>query len=1309
MDNGAPSLARRLTSTALACLCALAGTLALGAVSASAALPTSFGERNEEGGAGQFFEPRGVAVDQTSGNAYLADTGDNRVDEFGPEGEFVRAWGWGVTNGASEFQTCTTACRPGLTGSGVGQFSGVQGVAVDGNGDVYVVDSENHRVEKFGPDGKFLLMFGKGVNVTSTGDVCEGKPGEECGPGQQGLEPGELFFSPSIAVDPSGTVYVGDYGRVEEFSEAGEFVGQFPVAEGVPVGSLAANASKEVYLVYLTGFGVTGVHRYDTFGNETGDSLDAEGSPQAVTLGRNGEVFVDNGSDEAPEPHLFEYDSAGNELASFDSGREGGSRGIAFRNAVDRVYVLSMEAVHLLAPPAPGPVVAGESVSELLPGSATLDALVNPEGNETSYRFEYGTSEAYANSTQTSVLSGAPFEDQHAAAPVTGLQPSTLYHFRVVASDSLGRTTFGQDEEFTTPPPVLIDSESVSQVTPESAQLHVTLNPQGSATEYSFEYGLTSAYGERAPVPDASAGEGIGDVSPSVAVEHLTPGSVYHYRVVAHNVFGTVSGPDQTFTTQTANAPISLADHRRWEMVSPPEKSGVSLEALPEEGGLTESSESGDALTYIARGALNQEAPGSRSAAFSQLLARRGAAGWSTQDITTPHDQTAGLLASERAEYRSFSPDLSTGVVEPEGATRLSPAASERTPYRREQDGEYVPLVTASNVPAGTKFGGEEIRAEHFARGVEVAGASPDAGAVAIAAPLALTSDFAQPEAEGEEIRSLYSARNGKLSLVSWLPGTGETPHETPAALTGLQAELGRSGREQIIRHAISQDGNRFVYTLVGASGSQKHLFSREMSLEKSTQLDMLETGTSGPGANVLFQDASADGRVVFFTDEERLTANATGSASVSSADLYECEIPEVASGVPCAPRNLTVPLVHGERADVRGDVVGTDERGDAVYFVADGRLTSDAAHGDCGRHEPAESAVCNLYVYDRGSDSVRLVAVLSGSDAADWGETGGSSPLSSHTARVSPNGRYMAFMSERSLTGYDNTDASSGVPDQEVYEYDAVKGTLRCASCNPTGARPHGAFEPGGYPGLLVDRTRAFPRTWLAAMVPDWTRATSFVAPYQARYLLNNGRLFFNSSDALVPQDVNGQWDVYELEPHGIGSCGEEAGCVAMMSSGRSTEETAFLDGSGTGPAGEEGEDVFFLTEDKLSPRDIDELLDVYDAHTCSLASPCVDESVARTGSCATIESCRSSGGTHEGILVPPPTSALSGAGNVPASPAKPAAKPPTRAQKLAKALNACKKDKNKKKRAACVKRANKLYGTAKKKAHKGAKKRGK
>ena len=145
------------------------------------------------------------------------------------------------------------------------------------------------------------------------------------------------------------------------------------------------------------------------------------------------------------------------------------------------------------------------------------------------------------------------------------------------------------------------------------------------------------------------------------------------------------------------------------------------------------------------------------------------------------------------------------------------------------------------------------------------------------------------------------------------------------------------------------------------------------------------------------------------------------------------------------------------------------------------------------------------------------------------------------------------------------------------------------------------------------------------------------------------------------------------------------------MMSSGRSTSETAFLDASGMGPGGEEGEDVFFLTEDRLSPRDVDGLVDVYDAHTCSAALPCVDESAARSGSCATIESCRSSSGTHEGLLAPPPSAALSGSGNV-AAPPRPA--PLTRRQHLTKALALCHK-KHGKRRKRCEAQARRRYGT--------------
>ena len=66
-------------------------------------------------------------------------------------------------------------------------------------------------------------------------------------------------------------------------------------------------------------------------------------------------------------------------------------------------------------------------------------------------------------------------------------------------------------------------------------------------------------------------------------------------------------------------------------------------------------------------------------------------------------------------------------------------------------------------------------------------------------------------------------------------------------------------------------------------------------------------------------------------------------------------------------------------------------------------------------------------------------------------------------SSRVSPDGRYLAFMSERSLTGYDNRDAVSGQPDEEeVYLYDASTGHLACASCNPTGARPVGISTIG-------------------------------------------------------------------------------------------------------------------------------------------------------------------------------------------------------------------------------------------------------
>jgi hypothetical protein len=119
------------------------------------------------------------------------------------------------------------------------------------------------------------------------------------------------------------------------------------------------------------------------------------------------------------------------------------------------------------------------------------------------------------------------------------------------------------------------------------------------------------------------------------------------------------------------------------------------------------------------------------------------------------------------------------------------------------------------------------------------------------------------------------------------------------------------------------------------------------------------------------------------------------------------------------------------------------------------------------------------------------------------------------------------------------------------------------------------------------------------------WTKVDVNHALYQSRYLSNSGRLFFNAADALVPQDTNGVMDVYQYEPpQGPGQPADNScttasstysptsgGCVSLISSGTSPEESAFLDAS------ESGDDVFFLTASRLAPTDVDGALDVYDA----------------------------------------------------------------------------------------------------------------
>jgi hypothetical protein len=370
---------------------------------------------------------------------------------------------------------------------------------------------------------------------------------------------------------------------------------------------------------------------------------------------------------------------------------------------------------------------------------------------------------------------------------------------------------------------------------------------------------------------------------------------------------------------------------------------------------------------------------------------------------------------------------------------------------------------------------------------------------------------------------------------------------------------------------------------------------------------------------------------------------------------------------------------------------------------VAEG-IQSEAANA---RGQKAQAGKPNLYV--RGDGAMEFIATLTpgNGDEKDWAEV-----LVKQPTRVSSDGRYLAFMSQESLTGYDNRDRVSGQPVAEVYLYDAETKRLQCASCEPSGERPVGVeykkTEPGNG-GLAGGYEIWQPTGLVAANVAGWTSMLggTTMARHQPRYLSNDGRLFFDSIDALVPQDANGTQDVYEYEPPHVGSCEETSatysarsgGCVSLISSGSSAQESAFLDAS------ESGDDVFVLTSAKLSPIDVDSARDVYDAHVCS-DSPCISYGGSETPPCTTEASCKPSPTPQPSIFGAPASSTFQGLGNLaPAVPARPVTKKTlTRAQKLAAALKSCKRDKKKAKRQTCERVARGRFGPVK--AKRGAKK---
>ena len=1187
---------------------------ALGAAALLAAAPASAEPvriASYGSGPGEVWNPKGVAVDGNPssanyGDLYVADRNNFRIDRFGPGGDFQLAWGWGVADGTGqELQVCGPAAPESTqrcfhasssTATGPGAVT-PEAVAVDrSSGDVYVAESINRRIAAFGPDGEFRFMFGKGVDQgggtpANPGNICTAEyveNGDTCGRGEGGAGAGEFSAPQSLAFDPAGELWVGDTDRLAALGPDGGFLGEIALPGCGEVRSLAIDSEGDFYVKCRS---MAGVRRLEAGTGALVETLDEAGDARAVAVDGADRVYVGDcggGVGNLCPAYRFMVFEAGVQVSAFGAGQaiggpggERGSNALAVDDGAGTLYAASSRSseaesvVQAFPIPAPGPLVDAQRAEDVGPTTATLAATLNPENEETAYRFEYDTS-PYAEGEPagehgTQVGAGslpASFEGADVEARIEGLLPDTTYHFRLCATNATA-STCGPDTTFKTRTAVGIEAQWAAALGARDAALRATLDPLG-ATEVTWwvRYGPGGALDHETAHQQLAGGD---PRTVSANLAGLDPATAYSYRFLAHATQDghqyTVEGGIGHLITRSAGLGSTLPDSRAWEMVSPPDKHGGLIKAPPL--GATQAAADGEALAYLSLGSLEARPEGNGAPRLSLSLARRGPGGaWAGRDLTPPH---LGNPGSGPPEYKLFSAGLERALLERSDSAPLSPAASEPTPYLREnaEPPDYTPLVGPANAPGASAFGGQ----------VKAQGATADLSHVVLRSNASL--------AKGIPGGALYEWSGGTLTPLSVPPGGG----------TAVSANLG--SEQSSVRGAISADGTRAFWSTGGIEPDG--LYVRDTLRGQSARLDVVQPGAFGTGKEEpLFQAASADGRFAFFTDPQNLTpeANETG------ADLYRCEVVVRAGSLKCELSDLSAetknPADPFESAEVQGLLPGVGEDGRSAYLVARGVL-DDRPNGE---GDSAASGQPNLYAWSEAG-GMRFVARLAEEDRYDWAYIGPSSrflaPNLAPTA--SPQGRYLAFMSERPLTGYDNT-AAGGEAAQEVFLYDAATERLVCVSCEPGGARPR-SFALGAGGGLPeeVDPNGLWSGRAVAGLVAQATRTEEFsVSLYRPRALHDDGRLFFNAADSLVPADSNGAGDVYQYEPSGTGGCTASAadagtavvsgGCVSLLSSGTAEGPgAAFLDAS------ESGDDVFFYTPARLSVTDTDEVTDVYDA----------------------------------------------------------------------------------------------------------------
>jgi len=396
---------------------------------------------------------------------------------------------------------------------------------------------------------------GDGLFTTASPPTAVTSPATGVGPGTATL---------GGTVNPNGqpTTWYVEYGTSTGYGtktatvDAGS--GTSPKAVSTGVGGLAAGKRYHFRLVATSSAGTT-LGADATFVTAEPPTVTTSGASSIGSTGArlNGKVDPNGRS----TTYFFDYGTTtayGSKTSSSSAGS--GSSSTSISKSVTGLKPGTTYHFRLVATSDAGTVVGADRVfttqsapsvttgpaTAIGPSSAALGGSVNPNGRSTSWYVEYGASTTYG-SRSSSLSAGSGTASLAVVATVSNLRPGVTYHFRLVATSSLG-TTRGADATFVTTGAPLAATGPVSFATLSlsSARVNGTVNPRGLATAWWFEYGRTRGYGFRTVETPAA---GSADLGVSALLAGLSPGVRWHYRIVARSAGGTTAGADASFAT----------------------------------------------------------------------------------------------------------------------------------------------------------------------------------------------------------------------------------------------------------------------------------------------------------------------------------------------------------------------------------------------------------------------------------------------------------------------------------------------------------------------------------------------------------------------------------------------------------------------------------------------------------------------------------------------------------------------------------------------------------------------------------------